>query len=180
MNKFKAKKVYNYLKKNNFKLDNLPPKIKLLLLDNKVRETLNLFLEDDNKIYLRKNLFFSRIGKIYDIIYTGYSTKIRAKQIDHAIINLIKKDHNDTYYEYINKNINFIDRDWFDGYKYGDIHIKNTTSLSLLLNKKGNLRDFFTKKEILLMEKFLNNELDDNKKNTDNENDDFDNGPKFF
>lgn len=155
MNKLKAKKVLKYLEKNNFSLENIPAKIKILLLNDKVRETLNLYLDDKNKIYLRENLYLGIVGTIDKIVDINGGIRIHTTCPKIAILNYEGIKDRDLYYEYINKNIDVLKKDRFWEYQVGDLHIKQATPLALELNNEGNSIDFFTKAFVLKMEDYL-------------------------
>lgn len=155
MNILKAKKVFKYLKKNNFSLDNIPAKIKILLLNDKVRETLNLYLDDENKIYLRENLYFGVVGTIDKIVPTNGGLRFHTTSPKIAILNYKGEKDNNIYYEYISKNVNVLIKDRFWEYRVGDLHIKQATPLAMKLNNEGNSIDFITKAFVIKMEEFI-------------------------
>lgn len=173
IDKLKAKKALKFLKKNKFSFLNIPADIKNLLLDDKIREIVNLNISDENKIYLRKNLYFAYIAEIKDKVedYSNKEIIIKTKAKNIVILNYIKKDsRDDIHYECLRLNTNILQRDYFEHYKVGDLFISEATPLATKLNDKGNSYELFSKKEILIIEEALTKE--NNKKPTENNEDD--------
>ena len=111
-----------------------------------IEKVLDVFIEDENKIYLRKNLhigFVSTITNMKQVNLLSTEFKLTSPQI--AILNYKSEKNKDVYYEYISKNIDICLKDRYWNHNIGDLYIEQVTPLATLLNEYLNAMDFFKK-----------------------------------
>ena len=145
LTKYNAKKVYRYLIKRMFSLESINPKIRELLLDDKILTQLNKKLLPEQQIFKTKDLVFVKVNKVtkseMDRIYFEFrrfailkplSDDEFNKNVNNGNINYgIKYDRRNSYF-WPSKH-NTIIHELYPNYcKKNDLYINAIIPLSMI------------------------------------------------
>lgn len=162
-NGLKANKIYKYLKEHYFQLKSMPNKIRNMLSDDKVLEIINSKLAYNRQIFKKSDLVIAELYRVDDVKITDYRNIFEyTRNIHYTPVGrrILQKLPNENGY---GEDKYFVIREAikFDNNKkeLDNFHAKKIEGFASLLTLEGNSRDFFTREELIMMDKYLNGEI---------------------